>query len=125
MNKKNNEFETIFNLLKKVLVKYENRLTVTIDKADRYNLNAGYSEKYKRDIYFGGVEIKKNYVSFHLMPVYINPKLLNNLSPGLKKRMQGKSCFNFKKADKLPTKELSELTKNAVDFYKRNDMLRS
>jgi len=123
MNKKNNEFETIFNLLKKVLVKYENRLTVTIDKSDRYNLNAGYSEKHKRDIYFGGVEIKKNYVSFHLMPVYINPKLLNNLSPGLKKRMQGKSCFNFKKADELLFKELSKLTKNAFDFFKRDGMI--
>ena len=123
MNKKNDEFETIFNLLKKVLVKYENRLTVTIDKADRYNLNAGYSEKYKRDIYFGGVEIKKNYVSFHLMPAYVNPKLLSNLSPELKKRMQGKSCFNFKKADELLFKELSVLTKNAFDFFKREGMI--
>ena len=104
-------------------MKYENRLTVTIDKADRYNLNAGYSEKYKRDIYFGGVEIKKNYVSFHLMPAYVNPKLLSNLSPELKKRMQGKSCFNFKKADELLFKELSVLTKNAFDFFKRDGMI--
>ena len=124
MNKKNiNEFGTIFELLKKVLMNYEKSLNVTVDKIDRYNLNAGYSEKYKRDIYFGGVEIKKNYVSFHLMPVYVNPKLLNNISPELKKRMQGKSCFNFKKADSLPIKELSNLTKIAFEFYKSNGML--
>lgn len=124
MDKKNiNEFETIFELLKKILMKYEKSLSVAMDKTDRYNLNAGYSEKYKRDIYFGGVEIKKNYVSFHLMPVYINPKLLNNISPELKKRMQGKSCFNFKKADNLPINELSDLTKIAFEFYNSNGML--
>jgi hypothetical protein len=38
----------------------------------------------------------KSYVSFHLIPVYMFPDLLKGLSPALEKRMQGKSCFNFK-----------------------------
>jgi len=54
-------------------------------------LNAGYSEKYKQDIFFGGVQIKKNYLGFYLMPVYVNPKLLDGISTELKKSMQGKS----------------------------------
>lgn len=29
--------------------------------------------------------------------MYTNPELLEGLSEDLKKRMQGKSCFNFKK----------------------------
>jgi hypothetical protein len=41
------------------------------------------------------VQIKKNYVIYHLMPVYLNPGLLEGMSPGLRKRMQGKSCFNL------------------------------
>ena len=76
-----------FELLKSILRKYEKSLRVIIDKNDNYSLIAGYSEKYKRDIYFGAVQIKKNYVSYHLMPVYINPNLLDGISTELKKRM--------------------------------------
>ena len=32
------------------------------------------------------------------MPLYMNPPLMSAVSPGLKKRMQGKTCFNFKTA---------------------------
>jgi hypothetical protein len=120
---KESEFPQTFKELKAILQAYQKHLTVTVDKKDRYNLNAGYSEKYKRDIYFGGVEIKKNYVSFHLMPVYINPKLLEDISPVLKRRMQGKSCFNFKTTDKDILKELSQLTKKGFEYYKTNRML--
>jgi hypothetical protein len=94
-----------------------------LDKKDAYNLNAGYDQNRKVDIYFGAVQIKKNYVSFHLMPVYVNPKLLKGISPDLKKRMQGKSCFNFKKVDETLFKELSNLTKEGFEFYQKNGML--
>jgi hypothetical protein len=96
MTNQNSDFTTSFNSLKSILKKYEKSLRVTADSNDIYCLNAGYDEKRKADIYFGGVKIKKNYVSFHLMPVYVNRTLLKGLLPELKKRMQGKSCFNFK-----------------------------
>jgi len=77
----------------------------------------------KQDIFFGAVQIKKNYVSYHLMPVYVNPKLLEGILPELKKSIQGKSCFNFKEIKKEHLKELSILTKNEFEFYKKNGML--
>jgi hypothetical protein len=123
MKNDSKEFLSIFNSLKEILRKYEKHLNVTSNKIDAYNLYAGYSEKYKRDIYFGGVVVNKNYVSFHLMPVYMNPILLDRISPELKKRMQGKSCFNFKDIDKTLFKELSNLTKSGIEFYKKNSML--
>jgi len=119
----NSKFQETFNSLKEILKKYEKYLSITSEKKDTYNLNAGYSEKYKREIYFGGVQIKKNYVSFHLMPVYVNPKLLNNLSPELKRRMQGKSCFNFKKIDEKQVKELAKLIKRGYEYYKKAGLL--
>jgi hypothetical protein len=122
-NKNDNDFASTFISLKNILKKYEKHLTVISDKPKNYNLNAGYDEKRRADIYFGGVVINKNYVSFHLMPVYVNPKLLEGISPGLRKRMQGKSCFNFKKVDKELFKELSNLTKQGFEFYKINWML--
>jgi hypothetical protein len=47
-------------------------------------------------MYFGSVRLGKAYVSVHLMPLYMSPVLVKTISPALKKRMQGKTCFNFK-----------------------------
>ncbi len=73
---------------------------VTRDKPGAYYL--GSHEVRAKDGYrtaFGGVELKKNYVSAHLMPVYLHPELLDGLERALRARMQGKSCFNFKAID--------------------------
>jgi hypothetical protein len=90
-----------------------------VDKPDAYSLDAGYSEKFKRAMFFGAVQIKKNYVSFYLMPVYVFPELLKSISPALKKRMQGKSCFNFTAIDDAMVDELGELTKQGFERYQR------
>ncbi len=47
-------------------------------------------------MWFGEVRLGKAYASYHLMPLYMNDKLTSMISPELKKRMQGKTCFNFK-----------------------------
>ena len=116
------DFRLTFTRLKRILQKYEKRLTIVADKPDNYYLDAGYSEKFKRTIFFGAVTIKKNYVSFHLMPVYAFPDLLKDISPTLKKRMQGKSCFNFTTVDEAMVAELAELTKEGVARYKQADL---
>jgi hypothetical protein len=55
------------------------------------------------------------------MPVYMYPELLQDVSPNLKKHMQGKSCFNFKKVEPELLKELEALTcKGAEKFKKEN-----
>ncbi|WP_206352336.1 hypothetical protein [Tautonia rosea] len=52
------------------------------------------------------------------MPVYLTPSLLESLSPRLKARMQGKSCFNFASVDPPLFQELSDLTKRGFESYK-------
>ena len=74
-------------------------------------------------MFFGSVFIKKRYVSFHLMPVYVSPPLLENISDALRKRMQGKSCFNFTKADKELFRELADLTAAGHAFYQEKGYL--
>lgn len=123
MLNQNDNFNLCFIELKAILKKYENNLRVVVDNNDNYCLNTVYDKIRKTDFYFGKVVINKNYVSYHLMPVYVNPKLLDDISPGLLKRMQGKSCFNFKDIDKTLFKELSNLTKRGIEFYKKNGML--
>ncbi len=109
------EFPIIFEALKSILKPYAEKLTVKTDTSDTFYLDAAYSEKWKKEIFFGSVQVKKNYVSFYLMPVYMYPDLLKNVSPELKRHMQGKSCFNFKKVEKPLFEELSQLTKQGFE----------
>ena len=60
------------------------------------------------------VQVGKAYVSFHLMGVYGNPKLLDGVSEKLLARMQGKSCFNFKVVDEELFGELEQLTVKSI-----------
>ena len=53
------------------------------------------------------------------MPVYVMPELLNGLSPELRRRMQGKSCFNFTKIDKALFEELAALTEAGYLSFKQ------
>ena len=109
------DFPLVFEQLKSILKPYAKNLTVTADTSAAYSLDGPYSEKYKKAIFFGAVQIKKNYVSFYLMPVYMFPNLLKGVSPELKKHMQGKSCFNFKKMEPELFKELKELTRLSIE----------
>jgi len=111
------DFPLIFKRLKTILKPYAAQLTLTVDTAQSYSIDGPYSQKYKRVLFFGSVQIKKNYVSFYLMPVYMFPDLLKDISPELKKHMQGKSCFNFKKVDEALFKELAGLTRAGVERF--------
>ena len=116
-----NDFPIVFEQLKSILKPYAKNLTVKTDTPDTYYLDGPYSEKWKKEIFFGAAQIKKNYVSFYLMPVYMYPELLEDISPALKKRMQGKSCFNFTKVEPDLFKELKDLTsRGAAKFKKEN-----
>ncbi|MEW6402089.1 MAG: hypothetical protein AB1649_09830 [Chloroflexota bacterium] len=115
------EFPLVFEQLKTILKPFASQLTVKTDTDDTYYLEGPYSQKWKKELFFGSVQIKKNYVSFYLMPVYMYPQLLRGISPALKKHMQGKSCFNFKKMELDLFKELSELTQKGYEsFIKEN-----
>ncbi|MDQ0465024.1 hypothetical protein QO010_002808 [Caulobacter ginsengisoli] len=71
----------------------------------------------KQPMWFGGVRSGKAYASYHLMPLYTHPALLERLSPELKKRMQGKSCLNFKAADEGLFEELAAITQEGARLY--------
>jgi hypothetical protein len=116
-----NDFSMVFEQLKCILTPYAKNLTVKADTADTYYLDGPYSEKWKKEVFFGSAQIKKNYVSFYLMPVYMYPELLKDISPGLKKHMQGKSCFNFKKVDPELFKELELLTHKGAEKFKKEN----
>ena len=113
-----------FETLKAIMRKHAGHMIVTTDTPKLYYVDAGYSETWKKDVFFGSVRFGKSYVSYHLIPVYACPELLEALSPELRKRMQGKSCFNFKTVSADQARELDLLTRKSVQRFKRVARLR-
>ena len=122
------EQEMIFVRLREILRRQGGRLMVKTDTADNYCLEAkigpaalaAWGGKMKRaTISVAWVQIGKAYVSYHLMGVYGNPKLLEGISEELAARMQGKSCFNFKKVDEKLFVELEDLTVKSFTGFAR------
>jgi len=107
------DFEAVFAELKAVFGKFTGHLSVKANTPTEYTLTtkrpSPFPQHKGHPMYFSSVRLGKAYVSFHLMPLYMNPSLTKTISPELRKRMQGKTCFNFK-APPEPA-ALSELKK--------------
>jgi hypothetical protein len=115
------DFPIVFEQLKSILKPYASDLNVKTDTPDTYYLDGPYSQKWKKELFFGSAQVKQNYVSFYLMPVYMYPELLDDISPELKKRMQGKSCFNFKKVEPELFAQLAELTRRGAERFRKEN----
>ena len=108
-----------FAALKQVLAAHSKRLVVIVDKPGDYQVGSPtMKDRIGRPLFVAAVQTKKNYVSYHLMPVYVRPELLHTLSPALRKRMQGKSCFNFTSVDPDEAKELAAVTKAGIAGFR-------
>ncbi len=118
-----NNFNEVFDRLKGIFKPYAKKMEVAYDTRTYYLLNTRHIMKNKQPLCFGGVRRGKNYVSFYLMSVYASPDLLKGMSPELKKRMQGKSCFNFKEVDRKLFGELAKLTKAGAAKFSNTKFL--
>jgi hypothetical protein len=114
---KTDNFQETFKQLKAILKPYAAKLHVVHDTDTNYYVDTNQVMKNKRRLFFGSVRTGKAYVSFHLMPVYASKELQKSISPDLKKRMQGKSCFNFKTPEEKLFKELGQLTKAGFEKF--------
>ena len=124
MNPQPKSFNIVFDQLRAILTPYEQSLVVKSDQDGDYYLETRHIMKNKQALFFGSVKTQKNYVSFYLMPVYACPNLLDNISPELKKHMQGKSCFNVKAVDPALFSELADLTMKGFERYKEEGLLK-
>jgi len=107
------DFQAVEARLRQILEPYRGELSVTQEGPGGMVLELpGYEGKPWG--YVAGTKIGKSYVSFHLMSAYTDPTLMDTMSPDLKRRMQGKSCFNFTKIDDALFKELEGITARGV-----------
>lgn len=108
-----------FATLREILAQHSERLIVIVDRPGDYQVaSPTMKDRIGRPLYFAGVKTGKNYVSYHLMPLYLLPALLKSVPPQLKKRMQGKACFNFTTVDPDEAKELSAMTKAGIAVFR-------
>lgn len=108
----------LFEELKSILSDCSTQLNVIHDEPGYYYLETNKQDEKGKSYFFGMVKIGPKKVAFHLMPIYCDPSILNSVSPVLKKKMQGKSCFNFTKMEPELIKELQNLVKKCFDSYR-------
>lgn len=108
------DFVEVFRRLREIMAEHAGGLDVVKDGPAGYRLNTRHVRKDGYVVMFGAVEIKKRYVSYHLMPVYMAPQGLLPISEQLRRRMQGKACFNFTRVDEDLFAELSDLTRRST-----------
>ena len=119
MPKTNDRFAETFAALRAILEPHAKRLAVTVDEPGHFALaSPTMRDRVGRPLFCAAVQINKNYVSYHLMPVCV-PQVTKRVSPALKRRMQGKSCFNFTSLDAELAAELGQLTKAGIEGFKK------
>ena len=99
--------------LRRILEPYRGRLeTATI-----YGIPTLRRPGAKAHDWFAFVKPASKHVGFHLLPIHTWPDLVASVSPGLGKRLTGKSTFTFKALDEAEMSELDELVARAYERY--------
>lgn len=119
---KDKEKSEVFGRIKSILKKNKGKLSVKTNTETGYHL---YSVKkikishreYNR-LYFAGLTVNTNDVSFYFFPLYIN-KSKFRLSTQLKNKLKGKTCFHFRKIDDELLNEVTELVIKGYSEYKK------
>ena len=106
------DFDAVHARLRSIFDPYRDRLTVSKDGPEGLYLELPGFEG-KPWGYVGGTRLGKAYVSYYLMGAY-DGGLQSAMSPELRKRMQGKTCFNFTKVDEGLFAELERITAQAI-----------
>ena len=76
------KLDDTFAALRQLLAAHSKRLTVIVDKPGDYQVGSPtMKDRIGRPLFVAAVQTRKNYVSYHLMPVYMRPELLRTLSP--------------------------------------------
>jgi len=118
------DYSAVFATLRDVFADVLPDLQALKDTEAEYTLHTKVPSPFKQHkgapIFFSSVRKGKAYASFHLFPLYMNPELTATISPELKKRMQGLTCFNFKtEPEPALLAELKKLTKAGLKNFKK------
>jgi len=117
------EYLAVYSALRQLLKPYEDDLTVKTDKPGQCYLESRSAGHGGRRLFFAAAKIKKKYVSYYLPLLYMFPELSGTISPGLRKTMQGQSCFNFTELGPESLQELEKMTRASFLALKSKALL--
>ena len=118
------DLRPIFTRLRASLATHADSLVVSRDAPTHYcleatpgpaTMRAWRGEVRRARIPVAWVEIRKAYVSYHLMGVASEA---GRISAGLRARMQGKTCFNFSKHEESLFAELEAVTARSLAAFR-------
>lgn len=118
-----NDHSAVFGALREILRKHSRGLLVLSDTPTDFTLATRAVLLNKQPMWFGCVKSGKSAVSYHLMPLYVNPRLQAAVPPELLPRKQGKTCFNFKRPDPKLFAMLDELTRLGREQFEKHGLL--
>ena len=117
------DLSAMFNQIRPLLARYQPPLAARHDEPAYYDL---WSEKElviegrkRKEVYFAGLMIHKDYVGFYFMPVYAEPEVKALFAPELLKLLKGKSCFHIKKLDDALLKHLEDALRKGFELYQQ------
>jgi hypothetical protein len=109
----------LFESLAAILVPYARLFESEMHPRIGYCLKAKHGERQQKELYFGGVQLHQDHVSFHLFLLYSYPDLEEGLSPGLHRCLHGKTSFLFEPgAAPALFAELEELTRTCFERFR-------
>ncbi len=116
----------IFNKLKKNLEKFTPPMVVRIDTLNssfeiigNKPVPYGYDKKLIPGMFFATIAQRKDSVTFHFFPSYMNANL-REVAPSLYKYLKGKTCFHFTKEEQVNEQELTLLLQEGFMFWEKS-----
>ncbi len=117
---RNTELTSVFEAIIAILRPLASQLAIVKDDHEQFYLDSRQLDDKGKPIFFAAARLGKDKVLAYLMPVYTDPVLLAEISLPLKKRMQGKSCFNFKTLDAALLTEWELLARAGLALYQKD-----
>jgi hypothetical protein len=117
------EFQAAFDALRDILRRHAGGMIVQTDTPTDLIVATRALAPNGKPMWFGCVSVKKTAVTFHLMPLYFNPKLQGTVPAELLVRQQGKTCFNFKRPDTTLFELIDDLTRRGRAAWEQQGML--
>ena len=111
----------IFTSMRPLLQRYQPPFVPRQDTERYYDLwsfkDLVIEGRKRKEVFFAGLIIQKNYVGLYYMPVYAEPEVKQLFKPELLRLLKGKSCFHIRKLTPELLNQVEEALAQGYQMY--------